>query len=111
MVSIVGAADEQFIEYLRIYVLVHLSSVAVLTPFDVLFDQICRGQYADNDQKFKVKLCGAPCAEPCCWMGSMICYPCAQYKLRYMVGFDCCFTTASYYFCLIPHDVIFLLQK
>eukprot|EP00804_Cyclotella_cryptica_P022189 CCRYP_011639-RB/>CCRYP_011639-RB protein AED:0.02 eAED:0.02 QI:111/1/1/1/1/1/2/524/145 len=42
------------------------------------------GQYADNDNQFKVKLCGAPCAEPCCWMGSMICFPCAQYKLRHM---------------------------
>ena len=45
---------------------------------------ICRGQYADNEATFKVKLCGAPCAEPCCWMGSMLLWPCAQYKLRYM---------------------------
>ena len=43
-----------------------------------------RGQYADNEQKFKVNLCGAPCSEPGCWMGSMICMPCAQYKLRHM---------------------------
>ncbi|EJK75337.1 hypothetical protein THAOC_02935 [Thalassiosira oceanica] len=43
------------------------------------------GQYADNDEAFKVKLCGAPCAEPCCWIGSMVCWPCGQYKLRYMV--------------------------
>ncbi|KAL9191530.1 hypothetical protein ACHAXT_001236 [Thalassiosira profunda] len=42
------------------------------------------GQYADNDRQFKVKLCGAPCAEPCCWMGSMVCWPCGQYKLRHM---------------------------
>lgn len=42
------------------------------------------GQFADNEQTFKVKLCKAPCAEPCCWMGSMICFPCAQYKVRYM---------------------------
>jgi hypothetical protein len=40
-------------------------------------------QYADNEQTFKVKLCSAPCAEPCCWITSMVCYPCAQYKLRY----------------------------
>ena len=43
------------------------------------------GQYADNNEAFKVKLCGAPCAEPCCWIGSMLCWPCGQYKLRYMV--------------------------
>lgn len=42
------------------------------------------GQYADNEQNFRVKLCGAPCAEPCCWMGSMVCGPCAQYKIRHM---------------------------
>lgn len=42
------------------------------------------GQFADNEQTFKVKLCKAPCAEPCCWMGSMFCFPCAQYKVRYM---------------------------
>mmetsp|Transcript_2779 Transcript_2779/g.4880 ORF Transcript_2779/g.4880 Transcript_2779/m.4880 type:complete len:215 (+) Transcript_2779:119-763(+) len=42
------------------------------------------GQYADNEQTFKVKLCGAPCAEPCCWIGSMACFPCAQYKVRHM---------------------------
>ena len=44
-----------------------------------------RGQYADNDQTFQVKLCNAPCAEPLCWISSMACFPCAQYQLRHKV--------------------------
>ena len=32
-----------------------------------------RGECAENDGAYEVNLCGAPCAEPFCWMVSMIC--------------------------------------
>ena len=35
-------------------------------------------------EMIEATLCGAPCSEPGCWMGSMICMPCTQYKLRHM---------------------------
>ena len=38
-----------------------------------------------NRDLFKVKLCNAPCAEPCCWLSSMACLCPAQIVMRHRV--------------------------
>lgn len=40
--------------------------------------------FADNDQYFSITMCQAPCKEPCCCCASMVCFPCAQLKMRHM---------------------------
>lgn len=39
-------------------------------------------QYLDNRETFDITMCQAPCAEPCCWLGSMACFCCAQIAMR-----------------------------
>lgn len=43
------------------------------------------GQFIYETNKFDVTLCQAPCAEPCCWFGSMACCCCAQIMMRHKV--------------------------
>jgi len=40
-------------------------------------------KYADNQTTFDVSLLKTPCAEPCCWIGSMAFLPCAAVKMRH----------------------------
>lgn len=41
------------------------------------------GQFSNNNTKFDISLCQAPCREPCCWMGSMVCLCPAQVHMRH----------------------------
>ena len=41
------------------------------------------GPYASKPNKYAVTMCKAPCAEPGCWCASMLCIPCAQFKMRH----------------------------
>jgi len=40
------------------------------------------GPYATSPDKFQITLCQAPCKEPGCWCGSMLCCVCAQMHMR-----------------------------
>uniref|UniRef100_A0A6U3WGL3 Uncharacterized protein n=1 Tax=Ditylum brightwellii TaxID=49249 RepID=A0A6U3WGL3_9STRA len=40
------------------------------------------GKYADNEEKFDITMCQAPCSEPGCYCASMLCFVCAQVHLR-----------------------------
>jgi len=40
------------------------------------------GEYVDNEDKFNITMCQAPCKEPLCWLGTMSCFPCAQILTR-----------------------------
>jgi len=55
-------------------------------------DELTKGKYAaaygpylNEPDKFQTTLCKAPCASPGCWCASMLCCPCSQMKMRYMV--------------------------
>lgn len=39
--------------------------------------------YVSNSNTYDITMCQAPCYEPCCFLGSMICFPCAQTRMRY----------------------------
>lgn len=39
--------------------------------------------YADNQETFDISLCEAPCREPCCCLGSMLCFCPAQLHMRH----------------------------
>lgn len=91
-----------------------MSQTIVLTS---RFCNVVRGKFADNEAQFKVKLCSAPCAEPCCWIGSMACYPCAQYKLRYKAlnhvapgsgwsNYSCCQSMFGGCCCIQPGNLV-----
>jgi len=55
-------------------------------------DDMNKGKYGamyepfiNTPEKFSVKLCKAPCAEPVCWCSSMICCCCSQMIMRHKV--------------------------
>jgi len=63
-------------------------STAPLTNDDLLN----KGKYGamyepfiNTPEKFSVKLCKAPCAEPVCWCSSMVCCCCSQMIMRHKV--------------------------
>jgi len=41
------------------------------------------GAFADYRNRYNVTLCQAPCHEPCCWLGSMICFCPAVIYMRH----------------------------
>mmetsp|Transcript_1722 Transcript_1722/g.4740 ORF Transcript_1722/g.4740 Transcript_1722/m.4740 type:complete len:215 (-) Transcript_1722:203-847(-) len=40
-------------------------------------------QFANNENKFDITMCQAPCRAPCCWLGSMMCLCPVQIYMRH----------------------------
>jgi len=40
-------------------------------------------EYLNNTATYDITMCEAPCQEPCCWMGTMLCFCPAQIKVRH----------------------------
>ena len=52
-------------------------------------DEVTQGKYGEaygrflgDSDKFRITLCRAPCREPACWCGSMLCCVCSQMHMR-----------------------------